>query len=122
MPARKAFGGTMITKTEPQPTELEIKFRLPEGVEAAVATHPALQTCENQPPRQEVTTYFDTPNRRLAQAGASLRVRRADGRCVQTLKLRGGDNPFARSEWEWPVPQECPDLRHRRGRRPTSPG
>jgi hypothetical protein len=36
----------MITKTEPHPTELEIKFRLPEGIETAVATHPILQACE----------------------------------------------------------------------------
>lgn len=95
-------------KTEPHPTELEIKFHLPEGVEAAFAAHPTLQACETQPPRQEVTTYFDTPDHRLAQAGASLRVRRANGRCVQTLKLRGGDNPFGRSEWEWPVSEERP--------------
>jgi inorganic triphosphatase YgiF len=102
----------MITKTEPRPMELEIKFHLPEGIEAKIAAHPTLRACETQPPRQEVTTYFDTPDHRLARAGASLRVRRAGGQCVQTLKLRGGDNPFRRGEWEWPVPDERPDPRY----------
>ncbi|MBP0445320.1 CHAD domain-containing protein [Roseomonas sp. SSH11] len=95
--------------TEPPPKELEIKFQLPDGCEAALASHPALASCEAHSSRREVTTYFDTPDHRLADAGASLRVRQSEGRHVQTLKLRDGAGPFGRAEWEWPLPGEEPD-------------
>jgi inorganic triphosphatase YgiF len=102
----------MTTIAEPSPTELEIKFLLPVGAESALASHPVLGTSNGEPWRtqKEATTYFDTSNHALAQSGASLRVRFSDGRYVQTLKLRHGENPFSRGEWEWPLDADSPDV------------
>jgi len=54
--------------------------------------------------------YFDTAKGDLRKAGYSLRVRRARARFVQTLKLRDSAGLFNRSEWEWTLPGEEPNL------------
>ncbi|HUC11113.1 MAG TPA: CYTH and CHAD domain-containing protein, partial [Stellaceae bacterium] len=60
-----------------------------------------------------VSTYFDTPECALQQAGAILRVREQDGRFVQTVKTGDTDktNLLARGEWEDAVADNRPDLR-----------
>jgi triphosphatase len=91
-----------------QPLELEIKFRLAPGAQAALDREATLQS--DRKARHEVTTYFDTGAGTLAREGASLRVRCRCGERVQTLKLRGkGDGPFGRGEWEWLVSSERPE-------------
>ena len=113
MPAPTTFLATMTAQTGPRPTELEVKFQLPPGAEATIASHPALASAEPAAPvREETTTYFDTPDRAFLRAGASLRVRRSGRRRVQTLKLREGLGPFSRGEWEWSVPADRPELAH----------
>jgi triphosphatase len=99
----------------PGPEEIEVKLRLPLGARPALEGHPALRPPRAGAPeaREEETTYFDTPDGRLANAGASLRVRRSPGRgLIQTLKLAPvAQGPAARrGEWEWPVGTEIPDL------------
>ncbi len=61
--------------------------------------------------RTLVSTYFDTPDLALKQAGATLRVREEDGRFVQTLKTAdpAGMNLLARGEWEDLVSENRPD-------------
>ncbi|MFC0388407.1 CYTH and CHAD domain-containing protein [Muricoccus vinaceus] len=100
-----------MTAPKPRPTEIEIKFLLPDGDPAALDGHPMLRGCEAGPPSRETTTYFDTADRAFARAGASFRLRRAGNRSVQTLKLRDGGGPFGRGEWEWPVKGGQPDRR-----------
>ncbi len=98
----------------PAREEIEVKLRLSARARAVLAAHPALQPPRAGPPetRTEISTYFDTKSGRLGEAGASLRVRRAGDALIQTLKL----DPVAegaaerRSEWEWPVDTEAPDL------------
>lgn len=101
-----------IQSPEPRPRELEIKLRLPPGAATAIETHPALRAPdEAASTREEITTYFDTPDRTLERHGATLRLRRGGRRQVQTLKLRdGGEGPFGRGEWEWTVDGDRPDL------------
>lgn len=103
----------MAAYPNPAPTELEVKFLLPQGAEAALERHPALRAGAASSPevREEVTVYFDTPDHSLLRAGASLRVRHSRGGRVQTLKLRGAHGPFGRSEREWPLDGEAPDPR-----------
>jgi inorganic triphosphatase YgiF len=66
--------------------ETELKFQVPAeraaALRRAVATRGARRT-----PLQ--ARYYDTPGRDLAAAGIALRLRREDGRWVQTLKARG---------------------------------
>jgi inorganic triphosphatase YgiF len=68
--------------------EVEIKLAVPEAsraaVEAAVATRTAQRT-------RLQAVYFDTADRRLAQAGVALRLRREGSRWVQTLKAASDD-------------------------------
>jgi triphosphatase len=92
--------------------EVELKLAAPDGAVDTLLQHPALQLSSRKARRRhEVTTYFDTPDHALAQAGLSLRVRRTEGKRVQTLKANPRSGVTAdRAEWEWPVQQDKPDL------------
>lgn len=61
---------------------------------------------------QQRSLYFDTPDRDLAKAGLSLRIRRSGRKRIQTVKAGGvsGAGLFARSEWERPVKDDRPIL------------
>ncbi len=114
VPAMKAVLGQKATAAH-GPEEIEIKLRLPPAARPALEGHPALRPPRAGPPevREEETTYFDTPDGLLANAGSSLRVRRSPGRgLIQTLKLAPVAEGAAarRGEWEWPVGAEMPDL------------
>lgn len=82
--------------------ETELKFALsPEArraVERVVADDAHAVACH-----RDVSTYFDTPDRRLHKAGFTLRVRRRSDRddFIQTVKADGAT--LRRQEWEWPV-------------------
>jgi triphosphatase len=63
-------------------------------------------------PASLVSVYFDTNKLKLRQQGLSLRLRRIDGRLVQTVKQETSGNAalFARGEWEHDVHANQPDL------------
>jgi inorganic triphosphatase YgiF len=89
--------------------ETELKFALSPDSHRAVETlvgHEGDTTRHN-----DISTYFDTPDLRLHKAGFSLRVRRRSDRdaCVQTVKA-AGDSRLHRTEWEWPIEHEMPEL------------
>ena len=91
--------------------ELELKLAVPDGMVDTILQAAGIQPLSTQPPRHEITTYFDTLDRALAQRGVSLRVRCAEGSCVQTLKAdRRGDVAADRAEWEWAIDRDRPDL------------
>jgi inorganic triphosphatase YgiF len=95
------------------PKEIEIKFQLRPGsreiVEASAIFTDALAV-----KRQQVTTYFDTRDSVLNRAGFTLRVRQSGGSYIQTVKSRAARRSFAtsRTEWEWPIGRDCPNLTH----------
>lgn len=87
-------------------SETELKFQIPAGqlaaVRRAVAT-PAAETVRLQ------ARYFDTPDRRLAQAGLALRLRREGVAWVQALKWPG-DGIMQRGEHEVTLPAGQPPV------------
>jgi len=85
--------------------ELEIKFRLSEGAAARVwRTLPAVRARRRRVIRN---TYFDTPDFRLRDARAALRLRRDGRHWRQSLKFEnhGGSAMPERIEWEQVVPR-----------------
>jgi triphosphatase len=85
--------------------EIELKLALgPESPEA-LRHHPLLADLARRVHRLG-NTYFDTPAGDLEAARMALRLRRVDGRTLQTVKTRGkgGGGLSRRGEWEWEVP------------------
>jgi len=80
-------------------TEIELKFQVPAARSQALAKAVATATATQVPLRAR---YFDTPDRRLGQAGLALRVRKEGRRWVQTLK-GAGDGIWQRMEHEVPL-------------------
>lgn len=60
---------------------------------------------------EQLTIYYDTPETQLKKHGFTLRVRKVDGRFVQTVKpITGSIGLLARQEIECDVPTMEPDL------------
>jgi inorganic triphosphatase YgiF len=87
--------------------EIELKLAASADVLSAVRSHPAVAAIARGRSRTMhlSTTYFDTPQRDLAAAGVSLRVREAGGRWLQTVKGGGAvaGGLHRRAEFEWPL-------------------
>ncbi|WP_154764154.1 CYTH and CHAD domain-containing protein [Paracoccus lichenicola] len=90
--------------------EIELKLHLTEAAARAIEAAGVLPG----KPRtlSQRSLYFDTPDRALAGAGLSLRIRETRGRRIQTVKGadRGSAGIFARPEHEMPVPDDRPVL------------
>ena len=86
--------------------EIELKLIVPDAAREAVlkALQPQQRAAPPQPPRTQrlIAAYYDTADRRLAQAGMALRVRKEGPRWVQTLKA-GGPNAMQRLEHNVPL-------------------
>ena len=94
--------------------ETELKLRVPEGSAASIRRSPLLSALRQGPGarRHLLTVYYDTPSLALARQGVSLRVRHADGRRVQGVKLPGNGHGLVRSrpEIETEIEGDSPDL------------
>lgn len=90
--------------------EVELKLDLSSSAAAAIEAS-GLLPGEAGRVRQS-SIYFDTPDQALARAGVSLRIRKSDGKRVQTIKAAGASAAglFARSEWERAVRNDTPVL------------
>jgi triphosphatase len=89
--------------------ERELKLVAPREVLLRLARAPLIEAQAAGPARAQrlESTYFDTGEEELRRHELALRVRRADGRFVQTLKAGGGS---VRGEWESEVVGLVPDL------------
>ncbi|NEU14795.1 CHAD domain-containing protein [Methylobacterium sp. BTF04] len=93
------------------PSEVELKFHLPEGSRVLLECYPALAAVA--PAHHHlVSTYFDTPDRALDRFGLTLRVRWDGEKRIQTVKSRSKGHGVAasRGEWEWPIEQDIPEV------------
>jgi inorganic triphosphatase YgiF len=91
--------------------EIELKLDLAADGPEAVCRLPLLNGVQGRTIRQS-STYFDTPDQAIRNAGFSLRVRSFGDRFVQTVK-QGGDGAaglFDRPEWEEEIGSGEPDL------------
>jgi triphosphatase len=89
--------------------ELEVKLRLPRKAVANLIHHSAVAEVKAGRARRHrlVSTYFDTPNLRLARDGVGLRIRRDGRQWIQTVKgppgAESGGGLAARPEYEWAI-------------------
>ena len=93
------------------PREVELKLRLPPGNRAILEASSVFAAVSAKQLHQ-VTTYFDTPDDLLNEAGLTLRVRRTGVTRIQTVKSRTAGRGIAsnRHEWEWPIRRDSPDV------------
>lgn len=80
--------------------EIELKFQVNPHARAAVLAEVAAGSGSVRERLQ--AAYYDTPDRRLAQAGLALRLRKEGRRWVQTLK-GAGEHAMVRLEHEVPL-------------------
>lgn len=96
------------------PNELELKLRLAPQHLKRLSRHPLVAGLAHDKPilRKLHSTYYDTPDLALWDAGYALRVRRVAGRWVQTVKGEGrmAAGLHERREWEAEVAGQAPDL------------
>jgi triphosphatase len=93
------------------PTEVELKLAVNPADAPALRRH-ALFAGVSPVRRQLVSVYYDTPDLLLAKKRMALRVRRAGGHWLQTLKA-GGEvqgGLHRREEWEFELPRGEIDL------------
>lgn len=93
--------------------ETELKLALSPSAAESVLSLPVLARRRAGEPKSErlVTTYYETLEKDLARRGVSLRIRRANGKRIQTVKSVGDSGVAdSRGEWEWPVGSATPDL------------
>ena len=94
--------------------EVELKLALAPADVERLLSHPALRAAAAAPPRAQrlSSTYWDTPERALIAEGMVLRIRRAGGRRLQTVKSwDGAAGRLVRREWECPAADDSPDPR-----------
>jgi len=91
--------------------EVELKLEVDSRHLPLIRQDPVLARAECRSANQ-VTVYYDTPEAKLEKYGLTLRVRKAGGRFVQTVKpMTGAVGLMSREELESEVKSFLPDLR-----------
>jgi inorganic triphosphatase YgiF len=102
-----------VTSNPPAPIPLETELKLGLSPHAATMLKRHAALAGVKPVRRKLhTLYYDTPEHALARAGTALRVRRAAGRWILTLKTEGrrAAGLSVRPEWEVGLPDPRPDI------------
>jgi triphosphatase len=91
-------------------SEIELKLEVPPARLRALTRAPWLKRLAETSVKQKklVSVYFDTDGRALRDAGLSLRIRRTDGRHIQTVKGSPAGS-YRRLEWEREIEGATPD-------------
>jgi inorganic triphosphatase YgiF len=99
--------------TDVPATEIELKLSVPPGALKRLSAHRLLRGSSRPVTRRLHSVYFDTPTLDLWRKGVALRVRREDGRWLQTMKGQGTVNAglSRRAEQEGEISGPEPDFR-----------
>ncbi len=94
------------------PQEIELKLLFEPEAQTVISHHLAAMSMERSQKKRLITTYYDTPDLQLKQAGLSLRIRRSGSLRIQTLKTDREEGQLAihRGEWEWRIRHDRPDM------------
>ncbi|RXH41587.1 CYTH and CHAD domain-containing protein [Bradyrhizobium zhanjiangense] len=91
-------------------SETELKFRVaPRNLSSVLRKGRLSGRRGDQCEQSLASTYYDTTKHKLRRHGVTLRVRKIEGRYVQTVKA-GGAGSVTRGEWEHEVSGANPDL------------
>ena len=91
-----------------EPREIELKLACDLDALSAVEGSPLLASAKMRATRKLKSVYFDAEDRRLRNAGMTLRVRQDGRRRIQTVKTKG-DGLLERGEWERTIAGARPD-------------
>ncbi len=93
-------------------TEVELKLAVPPGAAGKLGAHPLLRGRPRPLARKLYSVYFDTPELDLWRQGVTLRLRRAGGRWLQTVKSAGSARAglHRRRELESEIAGPLPDF------------
>ncbi len=94
-------------------SEIELRFSIPPGDFLRLARMPRIGGLEAGSPlvQRMSTLYYDTPGLRLAKAGWVLRVRKENGRFIQTAKNEAKNTlGVERGEYECELDTAIPDV------------
>ncbi|MCE2576567.1 CYTH and CHAD domain-containing protein [Komagataeibacter sp. FNDCR2] len=102
----------MSGKDATPPLEIELKLLFPPDARPLLAQHLASMSMGQGRQEHLITTYYDSHDLALGNAGLSLRVRHVGQQRIQTLKATTKGNGLAshRAEWERVVKSDQPDL------------
>ncbi|WP_230532670.1 CYTH and CHAD domain-containing protein [Microvirga roseola] len=86
-----------------RPREIELKLEIASGEADALLAHPVLVEARSKNSQGGAlhAVYFDTDDHALRRKGISLRIRRENGKSVQTIKAEGSHRGVAMDRGEW---------------------
>lgn len=91
--------------------EMELKLALPPQFRQQIENMPTLRQAASQAKDNTlISVYFDTPDFKLWDRDASLRIRSDGERHIQTVKVSRGASLTARDEYEAEVPSATPEF------------
>jgi triphosphatase len=97
------------------PQEIELKLEVEPDRLGELMAHPLLNADLGTAWSKQIlrSTYFDTPDHALRQAGISFRIRRNGAQRIQTIKAASQPSgiALARDEWEHEVVGDEPDFK-----------
>ena len=93
-----------------KPQEFELKPECEPNKAEDLKRHLAGARSGNSRTETITSVYFDTDDKKLGDAGVSLRVRSLGGRHIQTIKTLQPGQFFSRGEWEQEIKGPWPDL------------
>ncbi|MBL8487835.1 MAG: CYTH and CHAD domain-containing protein [Rhodocyclaceae bacterium] len=84
--------------------EVELKLSIPESAQSRFPRQPLLAKAASRRTVRLVNLYYDTPRLDLMRRGIALRLRKAEGRWLQTVKLSAPSEGGLTSRPEWETP------------------